>query len=93
MTKIFISYVLGDDAEFMPRLHADLIQAWFEVWWDRESIALIPCLIEPVDSLQVEPSEENIESHRNWVRRVQKRNRRKEQSRGPRRAVRIKSPL
>lgn len=38
MTRVFISYARGDDAAFAQRLYADLTQAGFAVWWDRESL-------------------------------------------------------
>ena len=38
MTKVFISDARGDDAAFAQQIHADLTQAGFAVWWDRESL-------------------------------------------------------
>src|SRR6266850_624135 len=38
MTTIFLSYARGDDEPFAKRLHADLIQAGFDVWFDRVSM-------------------------------------------------------
>jgi len=37
-TRIFLSYARGDDEPFVRRLHADLAQAGFTVWFDRESL-------------------------------------------------------
>ncbi len=36
--KLFLSYARGDDEAFAKRLYADLTNAGFEVWWDRESL-------------------------------------------------------
>jgi hypothetical protein len=37
-TRVFLSYARGDDEPFVRRLHADLAQAGFTVWFDRESL-------------------------------------------------------
>ena len=36
--RVFLSYARGDDEPFVKRLHADLTQAGFTVWFDRESL-------------------------------------------------------
>ncbi|MBM4025646.1 MAG: TIR domain-containing protein [Planctomycetes bacterium] len=36
--RIFISYAREDDEPFVRRLHKDLSEACFEVWWDRVSL-------------------------------------------------------
>jgi len=38
MTKIFLSYARGDDEPFVRRLHHDLTERGFDVWFDRESM-------------------------------------------------------
>ena len=38
MNRVFLSYARGDDEPFVKRLHADLTQAGFAVWFDRESL-------------------------------------------------------
>ena len=37
-TRVFLSYARGDDEAFVKRLHADLTEAGFTVWFDRESL-------------------------------------------------------
>jgi TIR domain len=37
---IFLSYARGDDEAFVARLHADLTERGFDVWWDRRSMAV-----------------------------------------------------
>lgn len=37
-TRVFLSYARGDDEPFVRRLHGDLAQAGFQVWFDRESL-------------------------------------------------------
>src|ERR1035441_7800749 len=37
-TRVFLSYARGDDETFVRRLHADLTNAGFTVWFDRESL-------------------------------------------------------
>ena len=38
MTTVFLSYARGDDEAFAKRVYADLTNAGFEVWRDRESL-------------------------------------------------------
>ena len=38
MTTVFLSYARGDDEPFVRRLHGDLANAGFTVWFDRESL-------------------------------------------------------
>jgi hypothetical protein len=38
MTTVFLFYARGDDEPFVRRLHGDLTQAGFTVWFDRESL-------------------------------------------------------
>ena len=35
MSSIFLSFARGDDEAFVRRLHGDLTNAGFEVWFDR----------------------------------------------------------
>lgn len=37
-TRVFLSYARGDDEVFARRLHADLTNAGFKAWFDRESL-------------------------------------------------------
>lgn len=38
LPRLFLSYARDDDEPFVKRLHADLAQAGFTVWFDRESL-------------------------------------------------------